>query len=379
MDSIDLASPDSSETPPRRRWPRIAISLGTVIALAVGIYFMQQAKAADASEDQKNKATEVKAPIPVETVQVVAGPVSSYLAATANLVSETEVKVLAEWEGRLARVLVEEGQAVAKGQVIAELAAGDGQINLEKSRVRLQNAEALYERTARLHREGLVSPQDLDRASMEQAISGQEVKEAEWRLAKTFIRAPFGGFVTARTIQPGQDIRIGQELFTVASFEPLVARIYLPERDVLALRVGQSARIVSKADEKIEFAGVIDQIAPIVDIATGTVKVSVKAGPRPEAVRPGAFVEVRIVQETRTAALLVPREAIVRELQKTYVFVAKDGVAEKRVIVLGLEEGGNVEASSGLTVGERVITAGQGSLKEGASIKLIEPTTAKAS
>jgi|CXWL01.1.fsa_nt_gi membrane fusion protein (multidrug efflux system) len=377
MDSIVSETPD---TPRRRRWPRIAISLGSIAVLVGAFYFLQQAKTADASEEQKNnKEAEVKTPVPVETVAVATGPVSAYLAATANLVAETEVKVLAEWEGRLSRVLVEEGQAVAKGQIIAELVVGDGQINLEKSKVRLQNAEALYDRTARLHREGLVSPQDLDRASMERAISAQEVKEAEWRLAKTSIRAPFGGLVTARTIQPGQDIRIGQELMTVASFEPLVARIYLPERDVLALRVGQSARIVSKADEKIEFGGVIDQIAPIVDIATGTVKVTVKAGPRPEAVRPGAFVEVRIVQETRSAALLVPREAIVRELQKTFVFVAKDGIAEKRAVVLGLEEGGKVEASSGLVAGERVITAGQGGLKEGAPIKLIDPAGAEAS
>lgn len=376
MDSIDR---ESLEIPRRRRWPRIALSLGTFAVLVAGFYFIQNARQADASEDKDKKEAEVKAPIPVESVAVVAGPVSAYLAATANLVPETEVKVLAEWEGRVSRILIEEGQAVQKGQVIAELVRGDSEINLEKSRVRLANAEAGYERTARLHREGLVSPQDLDRASMEKELSGQELKEAEWRLAKTSIRAPFGGRITARAIQVGQDIRIGQEIVTVAALEPLVARIYLPERDVLALRAGQSAKIVSKADESIAFTGVIDQIAPIVDVATGTVKVTVKAGPRPEAVRPGAFVEVRIVQQTRSAALLVPREAIVRELQKTYVFVAKGGVAEKRAIVLGLEEGGKVEATSGLAAGERVITAGQGSLKEGAAIKLIDATAEAAS
>lgn len=377
MDSTVLESPEN--TPRRRPWRRIALSVGLVAVVAVAVYALQGAKTADASQDQKDKEAEVKAPVPVETIAVVTGPVSSYLAATANLVPETEVKVLAEWEGRVGRVLIEEGQAVAKGQVIAELVEGDSQINLEKSRVRLANAEAGYERTARLHREGLVSPQDLDRASMEKALAGQEVKEADWRLAKTRIRAPFGGRVTMRSIHPGQDIRIGQEIFTVASFEPLVARIYLPERDVLALRPGQAARIVSKADEAIEFGGVIDQIAPVVDIATGTVKVTVKAGPRPEEVRPGAFVEVRIVQQTRPAALLVPREAIVRELQKTYVFVAKDGVAEKRAVILGIEESGRVEASSGLVAGERVITAGQGSLKDGAPVKLIDSAKGEAS
>ena len=90
-------------------------------------------------------------------------------------------------------------------------------------------------------------------------------------------------------------------------------------------------------------------------------KVTVEAlRPFPESVRPGGFVTIDIVRETRPAALLLPRQAVLRELQSAHVFVAKNGVAEKRNVTLGLEEGDRVEVRTGLAAGERVIVAGKG-------------------
>jgi len=315
-----------------------------------------------------------KPPIPVETAAVATGEVSSYLSSTANLVAENEVKVLAEWEGRLAQLHVEEGQRIAAGEILAQLADDDAEIGLEKAEVRAANARLAYERAQRLEDQGLMAREAFDRTAVDHRIAQQELEEARWKLEKTRIRAPFGGRVTERFVQLGQHVRPGDELFTVADFDPLVARVYLPEKDVLALAEGRPVRITLKADEAIAFAGRIRQISPVVDTSTGTVKVTVEAVSPPPQVRPGAFVQVDVVRETREAALLVPKDALVRELQKAYVFVARDGVAEKRQLGLGIEEGGRVEALSGVEAGERVIVAGQGGLKDGAPIKDLAET-----
>ena len=179
-------------------------------------------------------------------------------------------------------------------------------------------------------------------------------------------------------VQPGQHVRPGDELFTVADFDPLIARIYLPERDVLTLDEGRSVRISLRADAGIDFEGRIRQISPVVDTATGTVKVTIEARSVPAKVRPGAFVRIDVVRDSIADAVLMPREAVVRELQSAYVFVAKDGVAEKRSVTLGLEEDDHIQAISGIAAGEQVIVAGQGGLKDGSAIKLIpepEPET----
>jgi len=366
----------------RRRWRHLAIFVLTAVVALGGVFAVYAAKngsdgeADDASaEEQAAKdgaeaeTEEEKAAIPVETMAVERTDLAAYISATANLVPENEVKVLAEREGRLARLLVQEGEPVRTGQVLAELAKGDAEIAAQKAQVRLTNAELNYDRTSKLVDEGLVSPQEHDKAVMELGVANQELAEAEWRLEKTQIRAPFTGRLTKRTAQVGQDVRVADELFTVAQFEPLVARIYLAEKDVLTLTEGRPVRIALKADESIEASGRIHQISPVVDPGTGTVKVTIRADRVPPQVRPGAFVRVDVVRERRPDAVVVPKDAVIRELQKTFVFVADGGLAAKREVTLGLEEGAVVQALSGVAEGERVIVAGQGALKDGASIK----------
>ncbi len=317
-------------------------------------------------EDAKEKS-----PIPVSVAAIATGAVSSYISSTANLVPENEVKVLAEAEGRVAELLVEEGYRVARGQVLAQLAKDDAEITLKKAQVRLENARINFERAQQEVASNLISREQYDKDYLDHQIAQQELAEAQWRLDKTTIRAPFGGRVTERFMKPGQHIRPGDQLFTVSDFDPLIAKIFLPEKDVFGLKEGRDVRITLKANDATRFHGRIRQISPVVDTATGTVKVTIEAAAPPAEVRPGAFVTIDIVRETRPQAILVPREAVIRELQDAYVFVVNGGVAEKRTVSLGLEEGGRIEALSGVKAGEQVIVAGQGGLKQGSPIKVL--------
>jgi membrane fusion protein (multidrug efflux system) len=326
---------------------------------------------AAASKNGKNGEKE-KTPVPVSVAAVAVGPVSSYLTATANLVAENEVKIVAEAQGRVAQLLVEEGQYVQSGQVLASLVRDDAEIALTKARVRANNARVAFNRAKEMRQANLIAAGDYDKTAMEHDVAQQELAEAQWRLGKTTIRAPFDGRLTQRAITRGQHVNSGETLFTVTDFDPLIARIYLPEKDVVTLREGREVTIRLKAAEDISFRGRIRQISPVVDTATGTVKLTVEAVQPPPLARPGAFVTVAIVRDTRPRAVVVPREAVLRELREAHVFVLDPTgkVARKRQVSLGLEEGAVVEAVSGLKPGERVIVAGQGGLKDGSLVKV---------
>ena len=326
---------------------------------------------AEKDKDGKDKNGGEKAAVPVSVAAIATGPVSSYISATANLVPENEVKVLAEAEGRVADLFVEEGQRIGKGQVLAHLVKDDAEIALKKAQVRLENARINFERAEQEVADHLISREQYDKDYLDNQIAQQELAEAQWRLDKTSIRAPFAGRVTERFMKLGQHIRPGDQLFTVSDFDPLIAKIFLPEKDVYGLKEGREVRITLKANDETRFRGRIRQISPVVDTATGTVKLTVEATAPPAEVRPGAFVTIDIVRTTHSQAVLLPREAVIRELQDAYVFVAAGGVAEKRTVALGLEEGGHVEALSGVKAGEQVIVAGQGGLRQGSPIKVI--------
>lgn len=360
----------------KRSWRRIgwisAAALVLVGAVAVVLNLSHVEASQGTGDEVKAEGTEKeKDPVPVKVTPAVTGPVAGYISATANLVAENEVKVLAEAEGRVTELKVEEGDSVATGQLLAALNRDEATIAANKSRLRASNASRAFQRAEETMGEGLISREEYDRLALEHEVAEQEQAEAEWRLGRTQIRSPFAGRVTERMVTPGQHVRPGDPLFVVADFDPLVARIYLPEKDVLHLEEGRDVRLSLAADPSFRFAGRIRQISPVVDTSTGTVKVTVEAVDPPAAVRPGAFVSVDIVREERVAAVLLPREAVVRELGATHVFVADGDTAVKRAVTLGLEENDHVEVVSGVTAGDQVIVAGQGGLKAGTKIKVL--------
>jgi membrane fusion protein, multidrug efflux system len=377
--AADPAAEDTAR-PRRRRWRRWAIGGVAVAVLAAGGLFLNGREAngeeaADAAAAEGGEKDE-KAAIPVEIAVVGTDAVASYIAATANLVAEGEVKVIAEVEGRVTRVAVAEGDWVEKGQLLTVLDRGDAEIALEKARVREQNAVAVHQRGLDLAREQLISQEDLDKREMDARLARQERAEAEWNLAKTEVRSPIGGRVSLRSVQPGQHLRPGDELFQITDFDPLIAYVYLPEKDVLALAPGRTVDLALDAAPNVAFHGRVRQISPVVDPATGTVRVTIEAVRPPAPVRPGSFVTVKIVRERHDDAVVLPKEAVIRELQQAHVFVARqDGdklVASRRAVTLGLEDGSRVEVLSGLEAGERLIVAGQGALEDGATIRLLD-------
>ncbi len=365
----------------------IVAALLAVSGIAAGLYFSgivspgTEATGADAadtptavelaSETGEDESDDEESSVPVNVVKVTVGSVSTYLTSTANLVPEDEVTVLAEAEGRVTQLLVEEGDRVSCGQLLVTLLRDEAEIAHNKSRLKSANAELAFERARRMLGDDLIAREEYDRVTMDHRIAEQELAEAKWELDKTEIRAPFDGRVTRRSVTLGQHIREGDELFVVTNFDPLIARIYLPEKDVIALEEGRHVDITLKADEEVRFQGRIRQISPVVDTATGTVKVTVEAIAPPAAVRPGGFVIIDIVRETHADALVLPREAVIRELATAHVFVANDGVAEKRSVDLGLEEGESLEILSGVAAGEQIVVAGQGGLKDGEKIKIL--------
>jgi membrane fusion protein, multidrug efflux system len=371
-------------------WKRVLIPsaiVALVLALAGGGYYMYSKKsggdgkanpaaAANSKEKGKNgKDEKEKAPVPVNVASIASAPISSYISSTANVVAENEVKIVAESEGRIERLLVEEGDYVSQGATLATLMRGDAQMLREKARVRASNARIAFNRAKSLNTRDLMSQGDYEKIVMEKEVAEAELGEAEWRLAKTTIRAPFAGRVTERMVSAGQHLRPGDTLFTLTDYDPLIVRIFLPERDVIALKTGREVRMTLRAANEVTFQGRIRQISPVVDTATGTVKVTVEAVKPPDAVRPGAFVTVDIVRDTKLNAIRVPREAVIRELREAHVFVVEGTVAKRRDLTLGLEEGDYIEALSGVKPGDKVIVAGQGALRDGSVVKILPAKT----
>ena len=184
------------------------------------------------------------------------------------------------------------------------------------------------------------------------------------------MKAPIAGTVTRRLVSLGDFVTVNQPLFEIVDFGSIVARVYVPEKEMPRLAVGVPARLSAPALGGERFPGKIDRLAPVVDPKSGTVKVTV-AIPERSGLKPGMYVDVELVTAVRDDALLVPKRALVYDQDQIFVYrVGEDMKVAKVFLRPRLEDKQNIEPADGVAAGDRIVVAGQAGLKDGLEVRL---------
>jgi len=322
------------------------------------------AEGAPNAEDRPEEA------VPVDVIALERGAIESALRFSATLEAERDVRVFAEAQRRVVELRVEEGDAVRSGSLLIRLQDDEQRSALNKADVELRQATREYDRQKNLFDRKLVSEQVYNDAASIYDQAEIAMEDARRSLTYTEVRAPFAGIVTERLVNVGDFVTLNQPLFRIVDFNSIVARIYVPEKELPFLRTGLETRLAAEAIGGDSFVGTVDRISPVVDPGTGTVKVTV-ATPRQEGLRPGMFVEVELVTAVHDDALLVPKRAIVYDNDQLFVFRLGDERRVERIKVDPvLEDVESIEPAEGLEEGDQIVVAGQASLKDGALVRL---------
>lgn len=343
----------------------LAILALTVVSCAPGEDESKTfAEGAASDGDRKEEA------VPVEVVALERGTIESALRFSATLEAERDVRVLAEAQRRVVELKVEEGDAVRAGSLLIRLQDDAQRSALNKAEIELRQATREFDRQKSLFEQNLVSEQAYNDAALIFDQAGIAVDDARRNLAYTEVRAPFSGIVTERMVNVGDHVTLNQPLFRIVDFDSIVARIYVPEKELPALATGLETRLTAEAIGGVSFFGSVDRISPVVDPGTGTVKVTV-ATPRQEGLRPGMYVEVELVTAVNEDALLLPKRSVVYDNDQLFVFRLGDERRVERIKVEPvLEDIEHIEPAGGLSTGDLVVVAGQASLKDNALVRL---------
>lgn len=311
------------------------------------------------------------AAVPVKAEPAVRYDMVGYIQTHARLEAERRVSVVSRATGMVKELLVEEGSRVRRNDVLARLDEEELALRVQQVKVNLNQALTTYERNKVLHQRNMISQADYEATRNQVENLRVQLEEAQLNLQYIEIRAPIDGLVMTRNIELGDLVRSNEEVFSVADLEPLLARIYIPERRMRQVREGQEARIVIDALPDSAFAAKIRMISPGVDPQSGTVKVTLEIPAKDRLLRPGMFASVRIITERRPKTLVVPKKALILETDDDDVFVVREGKVERTSVKLGLTEGDRVEILQGLEEGDKVVTVGQEGLKDGMAVRLI--------
>ena len=192
---------------------------------------------------------------------------------------------------------------------------------------------------------------------------------ARKNLSYAVIPAPIDGFVNERTADLGEYVSPQQKVVTIVRTNPLRIRIDIPEQAIPEVKVGQSVSITTSAWPDKNFAGRIARIAPNVSATSRTLTVEAEIENSSNALKPGQFATVRILQERPEPAVLIPARAVVTDAGVSRVFVIKNGHAEQRLVQTGQTEGDLIEIKNGVAADEQVATSNVEQLSDGMAVK----------
>jgi membrane fusion protein (multidrug efflux system) len=349
---------------------REIVALGLLALLASLGCRVGESDAKTFSSGAKAEGERKEEAVPVEVAALARGPIESVLRLSSNLEAEREVQVFAEAPRRVVRLLVEEGHPVRKGELLLQLQDEEQKGAVAKAEIALEESRRNFERTKELYEQKLVTEELFTQAGYTVRRNELALADARRELGYTQVRAPIAGVITERRVNLGDHVTVNQPLFRIVDFDSIVARIYVPEKDMVQLAKGQPARLRADSLGGARFKGAIDRISPVVDPGTGTVKVTV-ATPRQEGLRPGMYVEVELVTAVHDDALLVPKRALVYDNDQAFVFRLKEKRRVERLRVTPLlEDADNVEPGGGLSAGDQLVVAGQSGLKDGGLVRL---------
>lgn len=309
--------------------------------------------------------------IPVEVVAAETGTVTAFYSTTATLEADREARVVPRLGGTIVELLVEEGDRVEQGQVLARIDDARYRLELMRAQANMSRLQQEYNRNQEMYRQDLISAETFERLKFEFEAQKAQFELAELELSYTDITAPITGVVSERMIKVGNTVNTQDPVFVITLLDPLLATLHVPEREMARLEAGQQAALQADALGGERFEGRIARISPVVDADTGTFRVTVEVRDESGRLKPGMFGRVRIVHDTRERALLVPVQAVMIEDARVTVFVVEGDMVERRNVVLGYRNNGKYEIVEGLEAGERVVVTGQASLRDGSTVSVI--------
>ncbi|MEM9322476.1 MAG: efflux RND transporter periplasmic adaptor subunit [Pseudomonadota bacterium] len=313
--------------------------------------------------------------IPVEVMTVGRGDIFAAYTGSASLEAFDEASVVAKVGGEVRQILVEEGDFVQRGDVLARLDGDRLRLELEQSRANVARLEQEYERSVELNQKGLVAASAFETTKYELDGLKAQFELAKLEYAYTTIRAPISGVVSTRDIKVGNTIERNAPTFTITALDPLVAYLYVPEREFGRIDAGQPVRMRIDALPGKLFEGTVARISPTVDPETGTFKATVEISDSESRLKPGMFGRLAVIYDQQRNTLLLPRDALIETTSGSSVFVVRDGVAERVDVETGYAWEGEVAVLEGLADEDQVVVVGQAALKTGSKVRVIGEET----
>ncbi|TCM63750.1 multidrug efflux system membrane fusion protein [Acinetobacter calcoaceticus] len=344
------------------------------ILLAIALYWYVKANPPAA-------ATYAYPAVKVALAKVESREAPRRLSAVGELEAVRQIQVASEVAGRVEKIYFQSGQYVQAGQLLLQLNDDVEQGEIAQLKAKLKLNETVYQRSRELLQVNAVSKEEVDNALSNRDVTLGQMSQLNAKIRQKAIRAPFSGSIGIRKVHQGQYINIGEAIVSLVDTQNLLVNFNLDERIAPQIVQGQSLHVALDAFPDQIFTAHVSAIDPLIS-SSRTIHVQAQLPNAQQRFKAGMFASVIIQQQApgqATTALMIPETAVTYSAYGETVFVAvqdKDQLLAKKVAVkVGERAEGWVEISSGLQLGDRVVTSGQLKLSDAMPIEALATDT----
>ncbi|WP_237156965.1 efflux RND transporter periplasmic adaptor subunit [Photobacterium rosenbergii] len=275
---------------------------------------------------------------------------------------------------KIEKIAFNDGDAVKKGDVIAELDSTKAKADLDKARSTLNLAKTKLQRTRDLlaKQPDALSPQDMDELQEEVNLAAADFRQQEATLKDYTIVAPFDGRLTTFTHSIGSHIDASTALVSLYKLDPVNVTYAISQEDLGMAQIGQTVNVSVSAFPEQTFTGEVNYIAPAVDESSGRVEVHATIENQELVLAPGMFANVSQQLQRGKAQLVVPQNAVLANNEQRYLWVVEGSQPQRRQVELGANTNdGYVIIKQGLKKGEHVVITGQQKLTDESTVNVL--------
>jgi membrane fusion protein (multidrug efflux system) len=312
-----------------------------------------------------------------QTVGVVTAPASQgalglEIEAIGSAVASESAEITSRTLNTVTAIRFADGQLVRRGTVLVEFDSAQARADLAGAEAALAESRSQYNRSRELFSTKALSQSQMDQLEATLKTNEARVAAARAKLDDTIIRAPFAGRIGFRRVSVGSLVNPGTVISTLDDTSVMKLDFTVPQAYMFGIKPGLEVTSQIAGVPNRTFTGRVTTLDSRVDPVTRSIMVRAEL-PNPDGVlKPGMFMTAKI-SATALQALLIPEGALVPEQGKTFVFVVKNGVAMKREVTIGRRRPGEVQVTTGLDDGERVVVEGTQKIRDGAQVLELEP------
>ena len=312
-------------------------------------------------------------PVNVSVMTVTAVP---QLADTFDLPAVVEpnriVTVSAEVNGRVERIPPEEGSKVRAGDLLIKLNTDLIMPEFESAKAQVDRDQIEFDRMTNLAKGSAATQREVDNATSQLAISKARLEGIRARLERTSIFAPNAGVLNDLLVEEGEYVDPGKPVAQVVDTDTVKVVVEIPERDIAFFDIGEKADIfVETKDQARSLAGIITFISELADSRTRTTRTEITLDNKQRFLRSGQIVHVRLTRRILKDAVLIPLLAVIPMEDCKAVYVVNSSLAKRREVEIGIIRGDQVQITSGLETGDKLIISGHRFVAPGQKVNIV--------